>query len=69
MPPSDYGAVDMYIDTARRPVFDVQNIHVRDGRLTADTLLDRVVFGEPVMAEDMWQMHRIHEVSRRRNGE
>ena len=21
------------------------------------------------MAEDMWQMHRIHEVSRRRNGE
>ena len=28
-----------------------------------------MVFGEPIMAEDMWQMHRIHEVSRRRNGE
>ena len=35
----------------------------------ADTLLDRVVFGEPVMAEDMWQLHRLHEVSRRRHGE
>ena len=69
MPPSDFGAVDMYIDTARRPTFDVQTTHVRDGRPTADTLLDRVVFGEPILAEDMWQMHRIHEVSRRRNGE
>ncbi len=69
MPPSDFGAVDMYIDTARRPVVDLKTIHVRDGRPTADTLLDRVVFGEPIMADDMWQLRRIHEVSRRRNGE
>ena len=37
--------------------------------MTADTLLDRVIFGAPVMAEDMWQLHHLHEVSRRRSGE
>ena len=52
VPPSDYGPdVEMHVDGARRPTFDIQEAHVRDGRLTADTLLDRVVFGEPVMAE------------------
>ena len=70
MPPSDYGPdVELHVDTARRPTFDVQSQYVRDGQRTADTLLDRVVFGEPVLAEDMWNLHRIHEVSRRRNGE
>ena len=47
----------------------MQEAHVRDGRRTADTLLDRVVFGLPVFAEDMWNLHRLHEVSRRRNGQ
>ena len=70
VPPSDYGPdVEMHIDAARRPTFDIQEAHVRDGRVTADTLLDRVVFGAPVMAEDMWQLHHLHEVSRRRSGE
>ena len=68
--PSDYGpGVEMFVDTARRPTFDRQRANVRDGERTVDTILDRVVFGEPVFAEDMWMMHRIHEVSRRRNGE
>ena len=70
MPPSDFGPdVELHVDTNRRPIFDVQSLHVRDGALTADTLLDRVVFGRPIMAEEMWNLHRIHEVSRRRNGE
>ena len=69
VPTSDFGASDLRIDFERRPTFDVQKAYVRDGKLTADTILDRVVFGDPIMAEDMWQMHRIHEVSRRRNGE
>ena len=48
IPPSDLGPdIELILDTARRPTFDVQETHVRDGRLTADTLLDRVVFGEP----------------------
>ena len=46
VPPSDNGSdVEMHIDPARRPTFDIQHAHVRDGTLTADTLLDRVVFG------------------------
>ena len=54
VPPSDYGPdVEMHIDPARRPTFDMQEAYVRDGRRTADTILDRVVFGEPVLAEDM----------------
>ena len=61
--------VEMFVDTARRPTFDRQRANVHDGRRTVDTILDRVVFGEPVFAEDMWMMHRIHEVSRHRNGE
>ena len=70
MPPSDFGSnVDLRIDTARRPTFDVQTTYMRDGRPTADTLLDRVVFGEPILAEDTWMLHRVHEFSRRRNGE
>ena len=53
VPPSDYGPdVAMHVDTARRPTFDIHTAHARDGRRTADTLLDRVVFGAPVMAED-----------------
>ena len=36
---------------------------------THDTLLDRIVFGAPVFAEDMWMLHQLHEVSRRRSGE
>ena len=68
--PSDYGAdVELRVDTTRRPSFDIQTLHVRDGQLTADTFLDRIVFGTPLFAEDMWQSHRLHEVSRRRSGE
>ena len=70
VPPSDFGPdVELHVDTGRRPTFDIQNAQVRDGRLTADALLDRVVFGSPVMAEDMWKLHRLHEISRRRSGE
>ena len=68
--PLDYGTcVEMLVDTARRPTFDRQRANVRDGKRTVDTILDRVVFGEPIFAEDMWMLHRIHEVSRRRNNE
>ena len=63
------GAAISLCGRKRRPTFDVQEAYLRDGRLTADAVLDRIVFGEPVMAEDMWQIHRLHEVSRRRNGE
>ncbi len=69
VPPSDYGPdVELHVDAARRPTFDI-TAHVRDGQMMADTLLGRVVFGEPVMAEDMWHLHRLDEISRRRNGE
>ena len=61
--------VELHVDTARPPTFDIQHAHLRDGRLTADTLLDRVVFGSPIMAEDMWGLCRLHEISRRRSGE
>ena len=61
--------VDIFVDETRRPTFHIQTQHIRDGALTADTLLNRVVFGAPILAEDMWQLHRIHEVSRRRNGQ
>ncbi len=47
----------------------MQEAYVRDGRRTVDTILDRVVFGEPVLAEDMRNLHRLHESSRRRNNE
>ena len=51
VPSSDFGSnVDMYRDTSRRPTFDVQTLHLRDGRLTVDTLLDRVAFGETIVA-------------------
>ena len=49
VPPSDGLNVDLRIDTSRRPSFDVQTTYMRDGRPTADTLLDRVVFGEPII--------------------
>ena len=34
-----------------------------------DTILDRVVFGEPVTPFDLYQRNQLHEASRRRNGE
>ena len=34
-----------------------------------DTVLDRVVFGEPVTPFDLYQRNQLHEASRRRNGE
>ena len=63
--------VTVHIDTARQPTYSRQTTQIRDGdmRATHDTLLDRIVFGEVVFAEDMWHLHRIHEVSRRRSGE
>ena len=51
VPGSDYGpGVRLHVDTTRRPTFDMHEAYVRDGRRTVDTILDRVVFGEPVMA-------------------
>ena len=63
------GNVQLHVDTNKRPSFSIQTQYVRDGQLTADTVLDRIVFGEPRFAEDLWQIHRLHEVSRRRSGE
>ena len=40
----------------------------RGGR-TVDTVLDRVVFGEPVTPFDLYQRNKLFETSRRRNGE
>ena len=55
VPGSDYGpSVKLHVDTTRRPRFDMQEANVRDGKRTVDTILDRVVFGEPVFAEDLW---------------
>ncbi len=51
--------MELHVDATKRPAFDIQTAYVRDGQLTAETLLDRVVFGEPAMAEDMWQLHRL----------
>ena len=56
-------------DHSREITYSMQTQGIRDGELTADTILDRVVFGEPIMAEDMWQLGQLHEVSRRRSGE
>ena len=54
VPGSDYGpSVKLHVDTTRRPRFDLQEAYVRDGKRTVDTILDRVVFGEPVFAEDL----------------
>ena len=63
------GNVQLHVDPNRRPSFSIQTQYVRDGQLTADTVLDRIVFGAPLVAEDMWQIGRLHEVSRRRSGE
>ena len=56
-------------DSSRAIEYSMQTQGLRDGQMTADTILDRVVFGEPIMAEDMWQLGHLHEVSRRRSGE
>jgi hypothetical protein len=61
--------VEVYIDRDRQPTISVSTTYVRDGGLTVDTMLDRVVFGEPILAEDTWQLGQLHEVSRRRSGE
>jgi len=68
--------VDVYLDPARQPTYSRQTTQIRDGDMMAthDTLLDRIVFGwgdahGPVIPEDMWMLHRLHEVSRRRSGE
>ena len=55
-------------DSSRAIEYSMQTQGIRDGQMTADTILDRVVFGEPIMAEDMWQLGHLHEVSRRRSG-
>ncbi len=61
--------VDLFYDSSRQPTFSMQTTGIRDGALTADTILDRIVFGAPVFPEDMWQLCHLHEVSRRRSGE
>ena len=47
--------VEVYIDTTRQPTYSRMTTQVRDGDMMAthDTLLDRIVFGAPVFAEDM----------------
>ena len=61
--------VEIYYDRTRQPTYSMQTTGIRDGAMTADTILDRVVFGAPVFPEDMWQLCHLHEVSRRRSGE
>ena len=63
--------VEVYIDRDRQPTFSMQTTEIRDGHMeaTIDTLLDRIVFGTAIFPEDMWQLHNLHEVSRRRSGE
>jgi hypothetical protein len=56
-------------DSTRAIKYSMQTQGIRDSQMTADTILDRVVFGQPIMAEDMWQLGELHEVSRRRSGE
>ena len=57
--PSDFGKnARIMVDLSKRPTFDKQHIGVRDGKYTINTILDRVVFGEPVFADDLWQKHR-----------
>ena len=60
--------VEIVYDSSRQPTFDRQTEQM-DGGLTVDTILDRVVFGAPIFPEDMWQLHNLHECSRRRSGE
>ena len=67
--PSDITGAKMIVDNTRRPRFDMQHAYVRDGRRTVDTILDRVVFGTPLFPEDMWNLAKLHESSRRRNNE
>ena len=69
VPSSEFKGAKLIVDTSRGPRFDLQHAYVRDGQRTVDTLLDRVVFGTPLFAEDMWNMHKLHETSRRRNNE
>ena len=61
--------IDIMYDSTREPEFSIQTSGLRDGTVEADTLLDRVVWGEPIFPEDMWQLCHLHEVSRRRSGE
>lgn len=61
--------IEVRYDPRREITYSMQTQGIRDGQMTADTILDRVVFGEPIMAEDMWQLGQLHEVSRRRSGE
>ena len=61
--------IEVHYDNSREITYSMQTQGIRDGQMTADTILDRVVFGEPIMAEDMWQLCQMHEVSRRRSGE
>ena len=72
------GALDVYMgdddievlyDDSRSIEYSVQTSGIRDGGLTVDTILDRVVFGTPIFPEDMWQLAQLHESSRRRSGE
>ena len=57
VPGSEYGkGVRLLIDTSRKPRFDLQHAYVRDGKRTVDTILDRVVFGNPMFAEDVWNL-------------
>jgi len=57
-------------DDSRHFTYDVETADFQDGAApTLDVLLDRVVFGAPVTAEDMWMKHRLNEHSRRSNGQ
>ena len=59
--------VEIVVDPERALSY---NLHKTGrGGKTVDTVLDRVVFGEPVTPFDLYQRNQLHEASRRRNGE
>ena len=59
--------VDVIVDPTKTLTYSLHKTG-RGGR-TVDTVLDRVVFGEPITPFDLYQRNRLHETSRRRNGE
>ena len=69
-PEADDRDVTTLVDHDRPFTYDVQRTGVTgSGALSVDTMLDQVVFGNPVTSHDIWMKCHLHEGSRRRNGE
>ena len=49
--PSDFNGALLKVDTSKRPTFDKQHVGLRDGKFTINTIMGRVVFGEPIFAD------------------